>query len=200
VSENMRKKILVVTGSTLRAEECDRPLAYRVKGRIDELCGGDTRKHAIVMSDIWYLNNKVLQSLPVISVGGPSVNAVSALLFQKHLPYALAVDNTFIIQMDVSFKDCRAAIWGTNHETTEEAVEIFLKEDYIGRFVRAMWQRSEKDKPHNNVESESEKMDYEDDDHFDEEEDVHEDGVEHEEWEDDDEEEDDEEDEDEDLE
>ena len=50
MSENMRKKILVVTGSTLRAEECDRPLAYRVKGRIDELSGGDTRKHAIVMS------------------------------------------------------------------------------------------------------------------------------------------------------
>ena len=76
--------LLIVTGSTLRAEQVDRPLAYRLKESIEgHLSKRESEHTVVVLSDLWYLNSEALQRLPVISVGGPGVNAVSAHLFER---------------------------------------------------------------------------------------------------------------------
>lgn len=80
--------VMIVVGSHLRAEEGDRPLAYRLKTRIeawrdehaDQLTVPLT---AIVCTDLWYLNHEVLQQRPTICVGGPGVNAYAALSLQQ---------------------------------------------------------------------------------------------------------------------
>lgn len=133
----IEKGLLIVTGSTLRSEQADRPLAYKLKSSIEELIQSQDRDFTIiVLSDLWYLNAEALQLLPTISVGGPSVNALAAHLY-KRLANALVVDNTLLIQMDPHLRDLRASIWGMSHQTTVEALELFISKGYLTRFLDA---------------------------------------------------------------
>ena len=139
LSEN---SLLIVTGSTLRAEQADRPLAYRLKSAIEELLSQQSSEATVVvLSDLWYLNSEALQARPMISVGGPGVNAVSAHLYQR-LHNALVIDNALTIQMDQQLLDLRAVIWGINHQTTVEALEIFIERGYLQRFLGAVLAQS----------------------------------------------------------
>ena len=48
--------VLIVTGSTLRAERADRPLAYKLKVAVEEYLEKQGRPRCVVvLSDIWYL-------------------------------------------------------------------------------------------------------------------------------------------------
>lgn len=105
--------ILVVTGSNLRAEYADRPLAYQLQEAIEQTAlEQDHQIKTLVISDLWYLNTQCLQNMPMISIGGPGVNAVSAHLYKK-LSNALVAENALVIQMDPELKDLRACIWGS---------------------------------------------------------------------------------------
>ncbi len=133
----IEKGLLIVTGSTLRSEQADRPLAYKLKSSIEELVQSQDHDFTvIVLSDLWYLNAEALQLLPTISVGGPSANALAAHLY-KRLANTLVVDNTLLIQMDPYLRDLRASIWGMSHQTTVEALELFIGKGYLTRFLDA---------------------------------------------------------------
>jgi len=137
--ENLAENsLLVVTGSSLRAELADRPLAYRMKTFIEqklEQMGFDSADPTVaVLSDLWYLNVEALHRLPTISLGGPKVNALSAYL-SKRLSNALVVDNALIIQMDLDKEDLRACIWGSNCQNTASALDIFVKKGYLEQFL-----------------------------------------------------------------
>src|SRR3954466_1525099 len=83
------RSLLIVTGSTLRAEELDRPLAYYLKQRIEQPTAhagpspgpgpapipGPFRVR--VVADFRWIHEKKLQALPTISIGGPGVNALA---------------------------------------------------------------------------------------------------------------------------
>jgi len=134
--------ICIVVGVQLRAELGDRPLAYRieqeVRTRLEAALGkpaeGEPPRLApVVMSDVLYLNNDELQARPAVSVGGPAMNAVSAMLVDK-LPTAVAVEDTLVIQMDLDMEDARCAVWGMNHLDTVRAVELFISK-YLDPFI-----------------------------------------------------------------
>ncbi len=134
--------LLIVTGSALKAEKYDRPLAYQLKSLIEEKF--DRRlwdPTVLVLSDLWYLNAEPLQQLPMISIGGPRVNAVSARLFDK-LPQALHVENKMLIQIDYQMLDLRACVWGANHQLTLNALQTFVRNKYLNRFLDAALARS----------------------------------------------------------
>ena len=135
---NTDNAILIVTGSNLKAETMDRPLAYRLKEAIDETGDPATGHVGVVISDIWYLNTESLHERPAISVGGPGVNALSQYLWRR-IPRALVVDGVLIIQQDVAYEDLRASIWGMDHETTIEAVETYITRGYLADFILAAW-------------------------------------------------------------
>jgi hypothetical protein len=135
--------LLIVTGSTLRAEQADRPLAYELKAKSEEIIGKHNPEFpVIVLSDLWYLNSEPLQKIPVISVGGPGVNAASAYLY-KRLPNAFVIDNTLVIQMDMTFADFRASLWGTDHQMTVTALEIFVGRGYLDQYIQAVLHRAQ---------------------------------------------------------
>jgi hypothetical protein len=137
-SDLLENGLLIVTGSNLRAERADRPLAYRLKSTIEDVFDTESDHHTVVvMSDLWYLNTASLQSLPMISVGRPGINAASAYLC-KRLPNALLIDGVLAIQMDVHLEDLRASVWGSNHEHTISALDIFIEKGYLHRFLEAM--------------------------------------------------------------
>ena len=133
--------LLIVTGSTLRAEQEDRPLAYRLKTWVEEHFNqSDPGFTVVVLCDLWYLNAEVLQRLPAISIGCPSVNAVSAYLY-KRLDSSLIVDDTLMIQMDPHFQDLRVSVWGKDHQMTQAALDLFIEKGHLSRFLEAVSHR-----------------------------------------------------------
>ncbi len=137
-NDPLRSAIFLVTGSDLVAEQKDRPLAYFLKTHVDRYGGQEKSRCGIVVSDLWYLANEQVQSYPTISVGGPAVNNLSRQYWHR-LPVALAVDNVFVIQEDVTGEDLRAAVWGMDFETTREAVQTFYQKGYLRILLEAAW-------------------------------------------------------------
>ncbi len=129
--------VLIVTGSTLRAEDKDRPLAYALAEEIRKRLPPDSSWRCLVISDLHYINNEDLHECPLICLGGPGVNHLSAILLRE-LPPALAVDRVLLIQMDVQLKDLRTCLWGMNHDTTVEAIQTFIQKGYLDRFLAAV--------------------------------------------------------------
>jgi hypothetical protein len=142
--------ICIVVGVQLRAELGDRPLAYRIeqalRARLEAALGkppeGEPPPHSpVVISDVFYLNSDEMQARPAISVGGPAMNALSALLVDK-LPTAVAVEDTLVIQMDLDMEDQRCAVWGMNHLDTVRAVELFVSK-YLDAFIAGVTRADE---------------------------------------------------------
>jgi len=131
--------ILIVTGSSLRAEQMDRPLAYYLQSQIDELGTGRDDRMGLVLSDRYYLCHPDLHQLPLISVGGPGVNKLAQKLLKK-LSAVLAVEDKFFIQMDADGEDLRASIWGMDNPQTQIAVVTFA-ERYLPKFAERCWER-----------------------------------------------------------
>ncbi len=132
--------ILIVTGSVPRAEQMDRPLAYFLQSRIDELAGGTEDRGALVLSDRYFLSQPDLHRLPLISVGGPGVNRVALRLLRK-LSCVLKAEDKFFIQMDPERKARRASVGGLDNPQTRVAVVTFA-DRYLPAFVRQCWERS----------------------------------------------------------
>jgi hypothetical protein len=137
-TDPLEHAVFLVTGSNLVAEQKDRPLAYFLKAQVDRYGGDDPGRRGIVVGDLWYEANEVMHNYPTIAVGGPAVNAVSRRYWHR-LPVALAVDNVFVIQADVTGGDLRASVWGMDHETTREAVQTFYEKGHLRKFLESAW-------------------------------------------------------------
>lgn len=129
--------VLVVTGSSLEAEERDRPGAYALR---DLIAAGLKRRAApgtvVVCSDLWYLNQERLRSRPTISVGPPEANALTAFLGDK-LPSVYAVDESLVVLADPEFIDLVACCWGRGPDGTRLAIGA-LVERFLEGFLDAV--------------------------------------------------------------
>ncbi|MBX6315923.1 MAG: hypothetical protein IRY99_23870 [Isosphaeraceae bacterium] len=130
--------LLIVTGSSLRAEEVDRPLAYylkqQVEGRLARLAGTGGALRVLVVADLRWLQDAALQGLPTISVGGPGVNLL-ARKWLEELPVSLAVEEHYFIQMDPELDEPRVSVWGMDNATTQIAVSAFIQR-FLDRFLQ----------------------------------------------------------------
>jgi hypothetical protein len=129
--------LLIVTGSTLRAEELDRPLAYYLQQQVDRV----SRRLGLafevrVIADFRWLNQEDLQDIPTISVGGPGVNELAKVWVKGEftVPFSLAVDEQYCIQMDPDLLILRASLWGMDNATTQIAVSVFV-DRFLPRFL-----------------------------------------------------------------
>ena len=146
MAKSSLRLLLIVTGSTLRAEEMDRPLGYYLKRRIEEALSatssaaegkkvGDLSDYQVrVIADFRWIHDEFLQGLPTISLGGPGVNAL-AHRWLEEVPISMAY-NQFFIQMDPDLSEPRVSIWGMDNPTTQIAVSVFMD-----RFLPSYLQR-----------------------------------------------------------
>lgn len=126
--------LLIVTGSSLRAEELDRPLAYYLKQQVDRASMRlDLSFETRVIADFRWLNEEELQDIPTISVGGPGVNELAKVWIQA-VPFSLAVDEQYCVQMDPDLIVPRASLWGMDNPTTQIAVSVFV-DRFLPRFL-----------------------------------------------------------------
>ncbi|MBK7404958.1 MAG: hypothetical protein IPJ41_10065 [Phycisphaerales bacterium] len=129
-----RGVIPIVVGAHLRAEVEDRPVAAALRSAVEARLPRDSGLWAVVVCDLWYLNQPNLRSRPSLSVGRPELNAFGAFLADK-LPSVLAADDRLIVQLDPEFLDPVASCWGVDPAATAEAVHVFV-ERWLEAFVR----------------------------------------------------------------
>lgn len=136
---DIRTTVLIVVGYGILPEEEDRPIAYELKRAINSRGEGEENRGAVVVSDMWMLNQEMAELFPAIAVGGPGVNAFAAQIYEE-LPVAFTRDQQVFIQMDPD-SGKRAALWGMDQRTTREAIEVFVKDGLLDRFLDLIWHR-----------------------------------------------------------
>lgn len=130
--------VVLVTGSSLPAEERDRPLAYLLKSEIDQRGEGLAYRRAVVVADLWYLENRTFHLNPTIAIGGPGANGV-AQEFSGILPTVYTSEERVFIQADFEGDPKRAALWGADAAATAEAVQVFAMQGLLDELLRRIW-------------------------------------------------------------
>jgi hypothetical protein len=140
-NEQTVRWLLIVTGSTLRAEEMDRPLGYYLKQRIEDALAQSVATNGPglddylvrIVADFRWIHDEPLQNLPTISLGGPGVNALSHRWLEE-VPVSLAYSERYFIQMDPDLAEPRVSIWGIDNASTQIAVSVFV-DRFMSRFL-----------------------------------------------------------------
>jgi hypothetical protein len=135
---DIEETIVLVTGSSPAAEERDRPLAYLLKTEIDRRGAGHAYRRAVVVGDLWYLENRIFHHNPTIAIGGPGVNGVSEEL-STVLPTIYSRDDQVFVQADFDGEAKRAALWGANAAATASAVEVFTTQGHLDDLLGRVW-------------------------------------------------------------
>lgn len=130
--------VVLVTGSSLTAEERDRPLAYLLKAEIDRRGVGHAYRRAVVVADTWYLDNRLFHHNPTIAIGGPGVNGVSQ-EFTALLPTIYNREEEVFVQADFEGEPKRAALWGKDAAATAAAVEVFTTQGHLEDLLGRIW-------------------------------------------------------------
>jgi hypothetical protein len=130
--------IVLVTGASLTAEERDRPLAYRLKAEIDRRGAGHAYRRAVVVADIWYLENRIFHLNPTIAIGGPGANGVSQELADS-LPTVYSRDEQVFVQAEFEGELKRASLWGVNAAFTSAAVDAFMTQGFLDDLLNRIW-------------------------------------------------------------
>jgi hypothetical protein len=130
--------VVLVTGSGPHAEEADRPLAYRIQREIDARGSGLAYRRAVVVSDMWYLQNRTFQLNPTVAIGGPGANAVAAEL-SPALPMVHSEDERLFVQASFDSDRKRAVLWGSDRAATGEAVEWFIRNGLLDDLLERIW-------------------------------------------------------------
>ena len=138
---DIRSTVLIVVGYGILPEEEDRPIAYELRQLINQRGEGTDSRSAVVVTDMWMLNQEMGDLFPAIAIGGPGVNALSAQIYED-LPVAFSRDQRVFIQMNQD-SGKRAALWGMDHLASREAVEVFVKDGFLDRFLDLVWHRQE---------------------------------------------------------
>jgi hypothetical protein len=131
--------VLIVVGHGILPEEEDRPIAYDLKREINTRGGGSEGRTAVVVTDVWLMNNEMGGFFPAIAIGGPGVNAFTAQIYED-LPVVYAREQRAFIQLGDAGK--RTAVWGMDQPATREAADVFVKEGLLERVLDLVWRRS----------------------------------------------------------
>jgi hypothetical protein len=136
---DVRTTVLIVVGYGILPEEEDRPIAYDLRQAVNSRAAGTEHRTAVVVTDMWMLNQEMADLFPAIAVGGPDVNAFAAQICEE-LPVAFTRGERVFVQMDQEAGK-RAAVWGTDQPATREAARTFVSDGYLDRFLDLVWHR-----------------------------------------------------------
>jgi len=132
----------VVVGAHPRGEIADRPLANRLVAAMRQWqrqqggAAGERALIPVVMTDLWYLNDRELLLQPTVAIGDPSSNAASA-YFGTRLPRAYVVDGQLQVLADLAFVEPSVAMWGADARATRTALDWFISR-HLERFLEAV--------------------------------------------------------------
>ncbi len=132
--------VLVVVGHGILPEEEDRPLAYDLKRQINARAAGSEARAAVVVTDVWIMSQELGEFFPAIAIGGPGVNAFTGEIYEE-MPVVWNREQQAFVQMATEGEK-RAALWGMDQASTREAVDTFIREGLLERFLDLVWRES----------------------------------------------------------
>lgn len=130
--------IMIVTGGGISAEERDRPLAYWLKGEIDRRGQGHPFRRAVVVSDVWYVENRVFHLNPAVMIGGPGVNLAARELAEQ-LPIVVEEGEHAFIQAGDVAEVPKFCLWGMDAGGTARAVRLFVDRELLAGMLDRVW-------------------------------------------------------------
>lgn len=133
-----RETVLLVTPTTARAEETDRPLALKLQREIDARGAGLTYRRAVVLGDEEYLERPALHGYPTIAIGGPGVNIVSQHLL-GNVPAVWEEESGVVVQVEIENDRQRACLWGADAAATARAVDAFVGRGFLDLLLERIW-------------------------------------------------------------
>ena len=136
---DLRTTVLIVVGHGILPEEEDRPIAYDLKRAVNARSDGAEHHAGVVVTDVWIMNHELSEFFPAISIGGPGVNAFTAQIYED-IPVAFTRDQQVFIQMAADGK--RAAVWGMDQTSTRAAVDAFVNDGWLEKFLSLVWRRA----------------------------------------------------------
>ena len=95
-------------------------------------------RRAVVVADLWYLDNRTFHLNPTIAIGGPGANGVAQELAEV-LPTVYNGDDQVVIQADFEGEVKRAALWGANAAATAKAVQVFTTQGMLDDLLARIW-------------------------------------------------------------
>lgn len=129
--------ILLVVGCNPIPELLDRPLAEVLRDGIDALGAPNPFRRGIVLGDMYYLSDSSLWQYPVLSVGGPFVNALTAQISQS-----AGMHHVFgsLYWVRSHGEPPRAAVWGQSSRGCYESVRQFIESpDGLMQYLHTVW-------------------------------------------------------------
>src|SRR5262249_48956540 len=114
----------------------DGPLAIWLKQEID--CRGQAERLevAYVVTDRGLSENALYRKCPLIAIGGPNVNSLTAEL-KDNLKTELLISNQgALIQHDIESQSRQVALWGRLHDDTSRAVRLFVSSGLLDHYLK----------------------------------------------------------------
>ncbi len=129
---------MVVVATGLEAGHPDLINAARLKDEIDSRGRGWPYRRAVMVTDEAWFDTELFHHAPVIAIGGPGANAVSARL-AGDLPTVWTDGDRVVIQAGLTEGPRRASLWGTDRHATGEAVATFIERGWLAEFLDRCW-------------------------------------------------------------
>jgi hypothetical protein len=138
-----RESILIIVGFTILPQIFNIPAAVKIMQEINKRGRGHEFRWARIVTDAGLLRAKHFIRCPLIAIGGPKGNKVSALV-KEELVLDPASFGDLSIRHNLDMKcleggSRRVALWGHTPEKTEEAVDLFISSGLLDRFLTMIW-------------------------------------------------------------
>jgi hypothetical protein len=130
--------IVIVIASELEPGHPDRLSADRLKAEIDSRGRGWSYRRAVVIDDEQWFETPMFHGAPVIAIGGPGANGVSAKMAGE-LPAVWTDADRVVIQAELAEGQRRVALWGNDRHATTEAVHTFITRGWLDEFLDRCW-------------------------------------------------------------
>lgn len=148
-----KETIIIVVGTSIVAELLDRPAAELLRDHIDDQGGSNSFRRGIVIGhNAWYEQTEaaVIADNPVIAVGGPRTNRLTA-EFEQWKPNPPSKEGTYPIPVSgarigtgffrMNQKGLpQVALWGHDANAVRETVEYYFRnEKGFAEFLKMCW-------------------------------------------------------------
>jgi hypothetical protein len=135
-----RDSILITIGHKVLPQLNDGAAAAKLRQEINRRGGEHELRVAGIVTDTALGGEERYLKCPVITIGGPRINAITAAL-AKELPHDAVSTETRHIQHEIDHGDRRVALWGDGAAETAQAVELFIASGLLDRFLKLIWRK-----------------------------------------------------------
>jgi hypothetical protein len=129
---------LIVIGYKIMPQINDGVAAALLQNKINEKGRNNELRFASIVTDRGLLENSKFMRCPLISLGGPNGNEITARLANELLMDPSSSEYIHI-QHNIEKKIPQVLLWGSGNLETERAVDIFISSGLLEKFLNMVW-------------------------------------------------------------